>query len=260
MSGTRMQTAYVLKISLNSIEPEIWRSVLVPSSITLKKLHLVIQTTMGWWNYHLHQYVTQKGTFGTLDADFPDGTIDEARVRLDRLLKAPGDRISYDYDFGDGWKHEVRLEKVTGPVQGDIQVECLVGARARWPTPRHRRRHRPRPDPQDPRPCPAAGPTTQAARSCKRTLDSSGLLRRTLNCPRPLTSLCHSIPDLPFRPKCCRPSTPSSASHSPAFGPLTPLGSRHPQSITLRILPLQSENTRYPSSYRRPICQPENII
>jgi hypothetical protein len=130
MPKAKTRTAYVLRISLTRIRPEIWRGVLVPSSITLKRLHLVLQTVMGWWNYHLYQFETPEGIFGTPDPDYPDETMSDARVRLDRFLTKPRDRIRYEYDFGDGWQHEIRLERIIGPVHEAIDVECLGGARA----------------------------------------------------------------------------------------------------------------------------------
>jgi hypothetical protein len=123
-------TAYVVVISLMEIQPAIWRRLIVPASISLKQLHVALQTAMGWSNYHLHQFETQVGRFGTPDPDYPDGTLNEARVRLDRFLCRVGDRIEYEYDFGDGWVHELRLEKIIGPVDGDVAVECVDGARA----------------------------------------------------------------------------------------------------------------------------------
>jgi hypothetical protein len=122
--------AYVLIVSLREIEPPIWRRLIVPSSISLKKLHVVLQTTMGWENYHLHQFETPEGIFGTPDPDYPDGTRNEARIRLDRFLVNENDCIQYVYDFGDEWTHDLRLEKVIGPVEGRVAVECLDGARA----------------------------------------------------------------------------------------------------------------------------------
>ena len=130
MAKRRDQVAYVLVISLADIEPRIWRRFLAPSSITLKRLHIVVQTIMGWSNYHLHQFQTHLGTYGTPDAEYPDGTLNEARVRLDKFLTREGDQILYEYDFGDGWSHELRLERIIGRVEGDVVVECLDGERA----------------------------------------------------------------------------------------------------------------------------------
>ncbi|MFT4298536.1 MAG: plasmid pRiA4b ORF-3 family protein, partial [Aeromicrobium sp.] len=41
-----------------------------------------------------------------------DEGILEDDVRLDQILSADGDRLWYDYDFGDDWKHLLRVEKV----------------------------------------------------------------------------------------------------------------------------------------------------
>ncbi len=37
---------------------------------------------------------------------------DEATTPLDRILRKPKDRVTYEYDFGDSWIHDVVLEKV----------------------------------------------------------------------------------------------------------------------------------------------------
>jgi len=47
---------YLLKIRLLDIEPEIWRRFVVPASITLDRLHDVIQIVMGWTDSHLHEF------------------------------------------------------------------------------------------------------------------------------------------------------------------------------------------------------------
>jgi len=44
---------YLLKIQLLDIEPSIWRRFVVPASITLDRLHDVIQVVMGWTDSHL---------------------------------------------------------------------------------------------------------------------------------------------------------------------------------------------------------------
>lgn len=47
---------YLLKIQLLDIEPSIWRRFVVPASITLDRLHDVIQVVMGWTDSHLHEF------------------------------------------------------------------------------------------------------------------------------------------------------------------------------------------------------------
>lgn len=48
--------ALQLRIELLGIEPQIWRRIVVPNSLTLLELHAVIQGAMGWQDYHLHMF------------------------------------------------------------------------------------------------------------------------------------------------------------------------------------------------------------
>jgi hypothetical protein len=57
----------------------------------------------------------------------PDG--DESRIRLADLLGAPGDRLRYEYDFGDSWEHDIVLEQVVPGDGGSVAV-CVAGRRA----------------------------------------------------------------------------------------------------------------------------------
>ena len=45
-----------VRIELVGSEPLIWRQVEVPTSITLKGLHDVVQVALGWFDYHLWQF------------------------------------------------------------------------------------------------------------------------------------------------------------------------------------------------------------
>ena len=42
-----------VRIELQDTDPVIWRQVEVPTSVTLKVLHDIVQAVMGWFNYHL---------------------------------------------------------------------------------------------------------------------------------------------------------------------------------------------------------------
>jgi len=51
-----MPQVYQLKITMEEIEPPIWRRILVPANITFAKLHKIIQTAFGWQDYHLYNF------------------------------------------------------------------------------------------------------------------------------------------------------------------------------------------------------------
>jgi len=123
---------YKLEIWLLDIKPRIWRTFAVPGNIKLPELHEVIQAVMGWENSHLHQF-----KFGDIyysdpypDFDMYDDTLDERKVKLTDLVSKPRQRFIYEYDFGDGWKHMVKVVSVGSAEKGAKYPVCLAGERA----------------------------------------------------------------------------------------------------------------------------------
>ena len=121
---------YQLKITLKESRPPIWRRFQVRSDVTLAKLHRIIQEVMGWFDGHLHQFIVGRIYYGVPDPDDLSETRDERKVRLDQILSVPGRKIVYEYDFGDGWEHEIVLEKILSPDPKTRYPRCLDGARA----------------------------------------------------------------------------------------------------------------------------------
>lgn len=120
---------YVLHITLLDTHPPIWRRVQVPGNILLSELHGVLQLAMGWTNSHLHQFRIGAHTYSIPDdasADFPD-MIDERGVTLEQVA-ALKTKFLYDYDFGDSWAHEIRVEQIRPPRRVEYPT-CLEGAR-----------------------------------------------------------------------------------------------------------------------------------
>ena len=130
MSEQQPRSIYQLKITLNGIKPPIWRRFLVPDNLTLGTFHVVLQIVMGWENYHLHQFTSERTSYGTADEDFDMETEDEDDYQLSDLLKKERDSIQYEYDFGDSWEHKIVLEKIL-PVDADFKIpRCTTGKRA----------------------------------------------------------------------------------------------------------------------------------
>lgn len=103
-----------LRIELKDSDPPIWRVVEVPTSITLKVLHDIVQVTMGWFDYHLWEIVIGGQTYG-LPMDDDWGTAPRkvaARTRLRDVLAPGKTRIDYTYDFGDNWEHSIIVSDV----------------------------------------------------------------------------------------------------------------------------------------------------
>lgn len=122
---------YQIKITLRYIEPPIWRRIEVPADTKLGKLHKVLQTTMGWADSHLHAFRAGGVTYGVpnADPDFPDDTQNERNARLDQVAQE-GDTLIYEYDFGDGWEHEIKIEKALAADLAVHYPRCTAGSRA----------------------------------------------------------------------------------------------------------------------------------
>ena len=119
-----------LKVTLVGSRPPIWRRLLVPSDITLDRLHHVLQLAMGWDDSHLHQFQIDGMIFS--DPRFLDDTGNPAEwtVRLDQVVPFPKTRFRYQYDFGDSWDHEILVEAVQPPEPGMHYPACIAGKRA----------------------------------------------------------------------------------------------------------------------------------
>lgn len=121
---------YELRIALAENKPEIWRVFQVPSSIPLRKLHKVIQRVMGWEDYHLYSFEKGGVIFGRPDPDFTSDTVNDHGVSLYCLLKQVGDQLTYIYDFGDYWQHQVTLQRIVPEDEEVKYALCLDGANA----------------------------------------------------------------------------------------------------------------------------------
>jgi hypothetical protein len=127
---------YQIRVDLKGIRPPIWRRLLVPADVTLNYLHTFLQIAMGWTDSHLHTFqhdgVEICDSEVAQDVDYPSDmlVLDEAEVTLDSLLRKAGDKLTYEYDFGDSWIHVVKLEKILPADPTEIYPVCIAGRRA----------------------------------------------------------------------------------------------------------------------------------
>lgn len=128
--GSPEATGFVARLELRDTRTPIWRRVELPGDLTLPELHEVIQAAMGWTDSHLHRFRTgssyRSASFVTrFDIDEgEDGTLEDD-VRLDQLVTSPGDGLWYEYDFGDGWDHELLVETTLDARPS--QARCVDG-------------------------------------------------------------------------------------------------------------------------------------
>jgi Plasmid pRiA4b ORF-3-like protein len=123
---------YELKITLRGSNPAIWRRVQVPGSIQLNRLHDVFQVVMGWTDSHLHQFIDAPIVYSVPSGDDYSRVerLDERRFCLADILRQENAAFIYEYDFGDGWVHEVVVEKIRSADPKKKYAVCLDGENA----------------------------------------------------------------------------------------------------------------------------------
>lgn len=100
-----------VRIELVGSDPLIWRRVEVPTSVTLKTLHKIVQAAMGWFDYHFWEFRIAKRRYGLPMADDLgiEPPVDAGKVRLRDVLGPGHTTIDYLYDFGDNWEHRLTV-------------------------------------------------------------------------------------------------------------------------------------------------------
>ena len=119
-----------LKVTLAGIRPPIWRRLLVPSDVTLARLHRILQAAMGWQDRHLHRFRVGAAASGDRVRREEVSARGERTARLIEVAPSPADRLRYEYDFGDGWEHDVVVEAMLPPEPGRHYPVCVAGKRA----------------------------------------------------------------------------------------------------------------------------------
>lgn len=122
-----------------------WRSAELASSMSLTRIHAILQTVFGWYDEHLHRFTAAdpyerlKPVNGEiveppqwLPAEFCDAPTDlpEEECSLDDLLKAGDGTAFYENDFGDSWLHRLDLTSWRRRKPTDPPARILNGARS----------------------------------------------------------------------------------------------------------------------------------
>jgi hypothetical protein len=123
-------TLYHIRIVLMGFEPYIWRMIQVKPEMPLAFFHRLIQNVMGWQDLHLHHFIKGDTFYApTLD----DGgmssmkQVDYKDLTIKDILTKQHEHVIYEYDFGDGWQHEIILEKIV-PAGKKEHPLCLKGS------------------------------------------------------------------------------------------------------------------------------------
>ncbi|WP_253904171.1 plasmid pRiA4b ORF-3 family protein [Arthrobacter sp. Br18] len=134
-----------VEVSIEGSEPLIWRLLDIDASLTLDKVHEVLQTAVGWRDVHLHSF-TDTDPYRRLRP--VGGRVPEPRRWVSRNLLEDSDEdlletdwslgeiltpdsgpVFYEYDFGDSWTHRLELTEILPTSADTPQVRLVDGAR-----------------------------------------------------------------------------------------------------------------------------------
>lgn len=118
----RHETPVVLRlhVGLEDADPPVWRRIEVASDLGLDDLHDVLQIAFGWEDRHLYRFTTgpqdDRGAAFACAADLREAWDDDPAaptwdVRVDELLAETGERLYYQYDYGDNWWLAIGVEE-----------------------------------------------------------------------------------------------------------------------------------------------------
>lgn len=125
-----MDRVFELRIEIERTNPVVWRQLVVPETITFYELHHTIQITFGWKNSHIYSFTVNDQTIGNPDLLEDTEVISDKNIFINQALKKKGSTMQYEYDFGDGWMHNITLENISENL-ADIKVPvCLEGEMA----------------------------------------------------------------------------------------------------------------------------------
>ncbi|CAM3276451.1 plasmid pRiA4b ORF-3 family protein [Filibacter tadaridae] len=142
--------AATLKVTLRLENRQVWRRLVVPVNKTFDQLHQIIQTAFGWQDCHLHDFHVYGNEFNS-ESNLTEGHPEKIQKPIIKLVcdpeafSYPGEvdmklekgvmlseyipaceMLTYNYDFGDDWKHDIEVESYIENYESNYSV-CLDG-------------------------------------------------------------------------------------------------------------------------------------
>lgn len=124
---------YQIHTWIREISPMIWRRLLVRSDSTIADLHHILQIAFGWTDSHLHRFHIRGQDYGIWQMGGPLFSTSAHHIRLADFHFRVNERFLYEYDFGDRWQHEIRVERHLALDANRTYPVCTGGKRAAPP-------------------------------------------------------------------------------------------------------------------------------
>ncbi len=124
-----------IKVVMDEVKPVVMRRLEIPLALRLDRLHTTLQVAIGWTDSHLYEFRIKDIGFGIPDPNWGvgDGPLDARETKLIDVLEDTGAKsFKYLYDFGDGWEHSIKIERID-PAADGILYPRLIDATGACP-------------------------------------------------------------------------------------------------------------------------------
>src|SRR3954453_12324086 len=127
MADEATPEVYQFHVWIRQISPMIWRRFLMRADSPLANLHDAIQIAFGWSDFHLHRFRIHGKDFGVPRRGGLSFSASAYQVHLAEFHFRLGECFLYEYDFGDQWEHQIRLERILPIVLDQTYPVCVGG-------------------------------------------------------------------------------------------------------------------------------------
>ena len=126
---------FTLRVTLRGSSPSIYRKFVVPSNISLRYLSELLIDLMPWNGSHLNHFRKGREYYQSKwqqdeDSMFFDETHNQEEYALGDILSEKNKSITWEYDFGDSWCHDVKLSSIGEYKEGEPLISFVKGERA----------------------------------------------------------------------------------------------------------------------------------
>lgn len=122
-----------LRLTLAEVQPRVWRRLLVRENMRLGRLHEAVQVLFGWCDYQTHVFAVGGRRYGNPLNRGGSVIEDDRAVTLADVRLPDHGRAVYDYQFAEGWRVDIRVEKILPAVAAAVCPRCVAGERAGAP-------------------------------------------------------------------------------------------------------------------------------
>lgn len=136
---------FLIRIKLNNAPVKIWRELVVPSNITLEMLAYVLIKAMGWQHEHLYQFVAKNNVYYVNSFQMKERANsfkpffsrvverNSEKTTLEMVLQPKGERMKFEYDFGDSWTHDLWVKAARDYTPGEQPAIRLLKGQGACP-------------------------------------------------------------------------------------------------------------------------------